>query len=89
MRRCREVFVGIDPAKAKMLICGAPSTAWNGKPGIASVVDPHAIWQEIGRVEPKLEQDLIRLMGLGNQYAVFVTAAIDSFGNIAIACDHG
>jgi hypothetical protein len=24
MRRCREVFVGIDPAKAKMLICGAP-----------------------------------------------------------------
>src|SRR4029077_565469 len=31
--------------------------------------------QEVGRIEPKLEQDLIRLMGLGNKYAVFVTAA--------------
>src|ERR671933_2995377 len=33
--------------------------------------------QEIGRIEPKLEQDLIRLLDLGNQYAVFVTAAND------------
>jgi tetratricopeptide (TPR) repeat protein len=33
--------------------------------------------QEIGRIEPKLEQDLIRLLDLGNQYAVFVTAATD------------
>jgi tetratricopeptide (TPR) repeat protein len=33
--------------------------------------------QEIGRIEPKLEQDLIRLLDQGNQYAVFVTAAND------------
>jgi tetratricopeptide (TPR) repeat protein len=30
---------------------------------------------DIGRIEPKLEQDLIRLLDLGNQYSVFVTAA--------------
>src|ERR1700736_857013 len=40
--------------------------------------------QEIGRVEPKLEQDLIRLLGLGNQYAVFVTAAIDQTVHVII-----
>jgi hypothetical protein len=33
--------------------------------------------QEIGRIEPKLEQDLIRLIGMGNSYAVFVTAVND------------
>jgi tetratricopeptide (TPR) repeat protein len=32
---------------------------------------------DVGRIEPKLEQDLIRLMTLGNRYAVFVTAAND------------
>jgi len=31
----------------------------------------------IGRIEPKLEQELIRLIKLGNQYSVFVTAAND------------
>ncbi len=40
--------------------------------------------QEIGRVEPKLEQDLIRLLGVGNQYAVFVTAAIDQTVHVII-----
>jgi tetratricopeptide (TPR) repeat protein len=30
--------------------------------------------QEIGRIEPKLEQDLVRLLDLGNQYLVFVTS---------------
>jgi hypothetical protein len=30
---------------------------------------------DIGRIEPKLEQELIRLINLGNQYSVFVTAA--------------
>ena len=30
---------------------------------------------DIGRIEPKLEQDLIRMLDLGNQYSVFVTAA--------------
>jgi hypothetical protein len=34
-----------------------------------------AAGQEIGRIEPKLEQDLIRLLDIGNQYSVFVTAA--------------
>jgi hypothetical protein len=33
--------------------------------------------QEVGRIEPKLEQDLIRLLDLGNQYSVFVTSAHD------------
>jgi tetratricopeptide repeat protein len=33
--------------------------------------------QNIGRIEPKLEQDLLRLLDQGNQYAVFVTAAND------------
>jgi tetratricopeptide (TPR) repeat protein len=37
------------------------------------VVD--AASQEVGRIEPKLEQDLIRLLDLGNQYSVFVTSA--------------
>jgi Tetratricopeptide repeat len=37
------------------------------------VVD--AAGQELGRIEPKLEQDLIRLLDLGNQYSVFVTSA--------------
>src|SRR6202048_3913791 len=40
--------------------------------------------QEVGRIEPKLEQDLIRLMGLGNKYAVFVTAAIDQTVHVII-----
>src|SRR6266571_139910 len=30
---------------------------------------------DIGRIEPKLEQDLIKLLDLGAQYSVFVTAA--------------
>src|SRR5579864_5237349 len=38
------------------------------------VVSDHA-GNDIGRIEPKLEQDLIRLLDLGNQYSVFVTAA--------------
>jgi tetratricopeptide (TPR) repeat protein len=37
------------------------------------VVD--AAGREVGRIEPKLEQDLIRLLDLGNQYSVFVTSA--------------
>jgi tetratricopeptide (TPR) repeat protein len=32
---------------------------------------------EIGRIEPKLEHDLTRLLDQGNQYAVFVTSAND------------
>jgi hypothetical protein len=33
--------------------------------------------EEIGRIEPKLEQDLIGLLDRGNQYAIFVTSAND------------
>src|ERR671923_2497533 len=40
--------------------------------------------QEIGRIEPKLEQDLIRLLDLGNQYSVFVTAANDGSVHVII-----
>ena len=36
-----------------------------------------AAGHEIGRIEPKLERDLIRLLDLGNQYTVFVTSAND------------
>lgn len=40
--------------------------------------------REIGRIEPKLEQDLIRLMNIGNKYAVFVTAANDQSIHVII-----
>jgi tetratricopeptide (TPR) repeat protein len=43
---------------------------------------------EIGRIEPKLEQDLIRLLDLGNQYAVFVTAASDQAVHVIIRETH-
>src|SRR6266700_6067255 len=44
--------------------------------------------QEIGRIEPKLERDLIRLMDLGNQYAIFVTAANDQAVHVIIRETH-
>src|SRR5438093_3603550 len=39
---------------------------------------------DIGRIEPKLEQDLVKLLGLGNQYAVFVTAVNDQVVHVII-----
>lgn len=39
---------------------------------------------DVGRIEPKLEQDLIRLMGMGNKYSVFVTAANDQAVHVII-----
>ena len=39
---------------------------------------------DVGRIEPKLEQDLIRLMDIGNKYAVFVTAANDQSVHVII-----
>ncbi len=39
---------------------------------------------DIGRIEPKLEQDLIRLLDLGNRYAVFVTAANEQAVHVII-----
>jgi tetratricopeptide (TPR) repeat protein len=39
------------------------------------VIVTDASGTDIGRIEPKLEQDLIKLLDLGAQYAVFVTAA--------------
>jgi len=50
------------------------------------VVD--AAGQEIGRIEPKLEQDLIRLIDLGNHYSVFVTAANDQQVHVIIRETH-
>ena len=44
--------------------------------------------QEIGRIEPKLEQDLIRLLQMGNQYSVFVTSAQDQAVNVIIRETH-
>jgi hypothetical protein len=39
---------------------------------------------EIGRIEPKLERDLVRFMDLGNQYAIFVTAVNDQSIHVII-----
>src|SRR5437588_2032201 len=39
---------------------------------------------EIGRIEPKLEQELIRMLDLRNQYSVFVTAANDQSVHVII-----
>jgi len=50
------------------------------------VVD--AAGHEIGRIEPKLEQDLIRLIDLGNQYSAFVTAANDQQVHVIIRETH-
>jgi Tetratricopeptide repeat len=43
---------------------------------------------ELGRIEPKLEQDLIRLLDLGNQYSVFVTAANEQVVHVIIRETH-
>src|ERR671933_2706638 len=48
------------------------------------VVVTDAAGEEIGRIEPKLEQDLIRLLDISNQYAVFVTSADDQAGRVII-----
>ncbi len=52
------------------------------------VVLADASGQEIGRIEPKLEQDLIRLLDLGNHYAVFVTSANDQSVHVIIRETH-
>jgi tetratricopeptide (TPR) repeat protein len=44
--------------------------------------------QEIGRIEPKLEQDLIRLLDLGNHYSVFVTSVHDQAVHVIIRETH-
>lgn len=44
--------------------------------------------QDIGRIEPKLEQDLVKLLGLGNRYAVFVTAVNDQVVHVIIRETH-
>jgi tetratricopeptide (TPR) repeat protein len=44
--------------------------------------------QEIGRIEPKLEQDLIKLLDMGNQYSVFVTAANEQTVHVIIRETH-
>jgi hypothetical protein len=51
------------------------------------IVADHA-GNEIGRIEPKLEQDLIRLLDVGNQYSVFVTAANDQAIHVIIRETH-
>jgi tetratricopeptide (TPR) repeat protein len=43
---------------------------------------------DIGRIEPKLEQDLIRLLDLGAQYSVFVTAANEQTVHVIIRETH-
>jgi tetratricopeptide (TPR) repeat protein len=50
------------------------------------VVD--ATGADIGRIEPKLEQDLVRLLDLGNQYSIFVTSATDQAVNVIIRETH-
>jgi hypothetical protein len=43
---------------------------------------------DIGRIEPKLERDLIRLLDLGNQYSLFVTAASEQLVHVIIRETH-
>ncbi len=43
---------------------------------------------EVGRIEPKLEHHLVRLLGMGNRYSVFVTAAADQAVNVIIRETH-
>jgi tetratricopeptide (TPR) repeat protein len=52
----------------------------------AVVIDMNG--HEVGRIEPKLEQDLIRLLEMGNQYAIFVTAANDQSVHVIIRETH-
>jgi tetratricopeptide (TPR) repeat protein len=52
------------------------------------VVVIDAAGNDIGRIEPKLERDLIRLLDLGNQYSVFVTAANDQIVHVIIRETH-
>jgi tetratricopeptide (TPR) repeat protein len=47
-----------------------------------------AAGHEVGRIEPKLEQDLIRLLEMGNQYSIFVTAANDQSVHVIIRETH-
>lgn len=52
------------------------------------VVVTDAAGTDIGRIEPKLEQDLIRLLDLGNQYSIFVTAVSDQAMHVIIRETH-
>jgi tetratricopeptide (TPR) repeat protein len=52
------------------------------------VVVTNLAGNDIGRIEPKLEQDLIRLLDLGNQYSVFVTAANEQSVHVIIRETH-
>jgi tetratricopeptide (TPR) repeat protein len=52
------------------------------------VVVTDAAGNQIGRIEPKLEQDLMRLLDLGNQYSVFVTAASEQTVHVIIRETH-
>jgi tetratricopeptide (TPR) repeat protein len=52
------------------------------------IVVADAAGNDIGRIEPKLEQDLIRLLDIGNQYAVFVTAANEQTLHVIIRETH-
>ena len=54
----------------------------------SQVVVTAASGGDIGRIEPKLEQDLIRLLDINNQYAVFVTSANDQVVHVIIRETH-
>jgi Tetratricopeptide repeat len=43
---------------------------------------------DLGRIEPKLEQDLIRLLDIGNHYSIFVTAANEQAVHVIIRETH-
>jgi len=52
------------------------------------IVVTDAAGEDVGRIEPKLEQDLIRLLDIGNQYAVFATSANEQVVNVIIRETH-
>jgi tetratricopeptide (TPR) repeat protein len=44
--------------------------------------------QDIGRIEPRLEQHLVDLLKMGNEYSVFVTSASDNSVNVIVRETH-
>jgi len=65
----------VQPAPADVLAKMNPGDAVTLVMQDNTVIAQSAAGDVLGRIEPKLRQRLIRLFGMGNQYAAFVTAA--------------
>src|SRR5438874_9424983 len=65
----------VQPAPADVLAKMNPGDAVTLVMQDNTVIAQSAAGDVLGRIEPKLRQRLIRLFGMGNKYAAFVTAA--------------